>query len=98
MNDTDSTPLCNSKSTQLALSTQARRCNQYVSSDEITKLAVEIYKTKGGMGITYTDLLETGLAKRKEQAQDMLKYHKRKRTLFILKASRPQQYYPTAIQ
>jgi hypothetical protein len=67
-------------------------------SDEITKLAIEKYKTKGGRGITYSDLLETGLAEHKAQVQDMLKYHKRKETLFTLQASRPQQYYPSVIR
>ena len=79
------------------MSAQAARCNQYVTSEQITELAVEIYKTKGGRGITFTDLLESGLAEDKAKAQDMLKYHKRKGTVFTFSARRPQQYYPTAI-
>jgi hypothetical protein len=98
MIDTESTRLKNSESTPLTLSAQVGQCNRYVNSDEITKLAIEVYKTKGGRGITFTDLLERGLAGNKAQAQDMLKYHKRKRTLFILEALRPQQYYATAIK
>jgi hypothetical protein len=98
MSDTKSTPLGNSKSTPLALSAQVRRCNQYVNSHEITKLAIEVYKAKGGRGITFMDSLESGLADSKAQAQDMLKYHKRKGTLFTLSARRPQQYYLTAIK
>jgi hypothetical protein len=93
MSDITSTPLENSKSTPLALSTQVRRCNQYAQ----TKLAIERYNTNG-RGITYTDLLEAGLAEHKSQAQDMLKYHLRNGTLFTLEAKRPQQYYPTAIK
>lgn len=96
MIDTESTRLENSESTPLTLSAQIGRCNRYVNSDEITKLAIEVYKTKGGRGITFADLLESGLAENKAQAQDMLKYHKRKRTL--LEALRPQQYYATAIR
>ena len=98
MNDIKSTLLENPKSTPLALSAQVGRCNQYITSEQITELAVKIYKTKGRRGITFTDLLESGLAEDKAQAQDMLKYHKRKGTLFTLEAVRPQQYYPTAIK
>jgi hypothetical protein len=98
MSNIKSTPLKNPKSTPLALSAQLGSSNQYITSEQITKLAVEIYKTKGGRGITFTDLLESGLAEDKAQAQDMLKYHKRKGTLFILEALRPQQYYPIAIK
>jgi hypothetical protein len=92
MSNIKSTPLENSKSTPISLSTQAARCNQYVSSQQIVELAIEKYKTKGGRGITFTDLLETGLAEDKGQAQDMLKYHLKKGTLFTLVAVRPQQY------
>jgi hypothetical protein len=90
--------MSNIKSTPLALSTQVGRYNQYVTSEQITEIAIEIYKSKGGRGITFADLLEIGLAEDKAQAQDMLKYHKRKGTLFILEALRPQQYYPIAIK
>jgi hypothetical protein len=98
MSNIKSTPLENSKSTPISLSTQAARCNQYITSQQIVELAIEKYKTKGGRGITFTDLLETGLAEDKGQAQDMLKYHLKKGTLFTLVAVRPQQYYPTAIK
>ena len=92
------TRLENSKSTLLSLSEQICFRNRYVTSGQITKLAVETYKKKGGRGITYTDLLEKGLTVNKKQAQDMLKYHFRKETLFTLDDKRPQQYYPTAIR
>jgi hypothetical protein len=90
--------LDNSKSTPLDLSAHLCCRNKYVGSKQITELAIEIYKTKGGRGITYTDLLETGLAVHKRHAQHMLKYHVRTRTLFILEDRRPQQYYPTVIK
>jgi hypothetical protein len=98
MNEFKSTPVENSKSTLLALSAQIGCSNQYASSDEITKLAIERYKTNGGRGITFTDLLDVGLAGSKAQAQDMLKYHLRNETLFTLEAKRPQQYYATTIK
>ena len=94
----NSTRLENSKNTLLSLSAQICFRNRYVTSGQITKLAVETYKMKGGRGITYTDLLEKGLTVNKKQAQDMLKYHFRKETLFTLDDKRPQQYYPTAIR
>jgi hypothetical protein len=98
MSDIENTPLGNSQSTPVALSAQVGRCNHYVSSEEITKLAIKRYKTNGRKGITFTDLLEAGLANSKAQAQDTLKYHKKKGTLFTLESLRPQQYYPTAIK
>jgi hypothetical protein len=94
----NSTPVENSKNTLLSLSAQICFRNHHVTSDQITKLAVETYKMKGGRGITYVDLLGKGLAVHKKQAQDMLKYHFRKETLFTLEDKRPQQYYPTAIR
>jgi hypothetical protein len=97
MTDTKSTPIVNSKSTPLALSSRLGRNSQYVSSDEITKLAINVYKNNGGRGITYTYLIEAGLTDSKAKAQDM-KYHKRKGTIFTLQSLRPQQYYPTAIK
>lgn len=94
-----STLLGNTKSTSLALSTQlCCRNKKYVSAEQVRELAIEIYKTKCGRGITYTDLLENGVANHKEHAQDMLKYHLRTGTLITLGNKRPQQYYPTAIK
>jgi hypothetical protein len=54
MSNIKSTPLQDSKSTPIALSAQVGRCNQYVSFDEIKKLAIKVYKT-GRRGITYVD-------------------------------------------
>jgi hypothetical protein len=98
MSNIKSTPLENSKSTPLALSTQLGCRNKYLSSQQITEIAIEFYKMKGGRGITYADLLERGLAYHKRQAQDTLKYHFRIGTLFTLGDKRPQQYYPSAIK
>jgi hypothetical protein len=72
--------------------------NLYVSSRQITEMAIDIYKTKGGRGIIYTDLLDRGFSLHKRLAQDVLKYHLRKGTLFTLEGRRPQQYYPTEIK
>lgn len=98
MSNSKSTSLENLKSTPLALSTQLGCQNKYVSSQQITEIAIEFYKTKGGRGITFADLLERGLAYHKRQAQDTLKYHFRIGTLFTLGDKRPQWYYPTSIK
>jgi hypothetical protein len=85
--------------TLLALSAQKRVVDRnYISSKEMTDLAVDHYRTKKGTGITWKYLTEIGLAKNKQQAQDTLKYHLKKGTLFTLGDKRPQQYYPTAIK
>jgi hypothetical protein len=55
-----STQQSNTKSTQIALSARSYHRNKYVSSNQVSELAIEIYKTKSGRGITYTDLLEKG--------------------------------------
>ena len=60
-------------------------------------MAIDIYKMRG-RGITYNDLLDRGFSLHKKLAQDMLKYHLRKGTLFTLEDRRPQQYYPTEIE
>ncbi len=96
--EASNTPLANSKCTPQTLSLQLCPRNRYVRSHEITEIAIDIYKTKGGRGITYTDLLERGFGLHKRQAQDMLKYHLRKGTLFTLEDRRPQLYYPTMIK
>jgi hypothetical protein len=97
-NSVKNTPIENSKSAPLALSTQSCCRNRYTSSEQITALAVEVYKKKCARGITYQDYLENGFAYHKRQAQDTLKYHLRIGTLFTLEDKRPQQYYPTAIR
>jgi hypothetical protein len=97
-NSVKNTPLENSKSAPLALSTQSCCRNRYTSSEQITALAVGVYKKKCARGITYQDCLENGFAYHKRQAQDTLKYHLRIGTLFTLEDKRPQQYYPTAIR
>jgi len=96
--ETNDIPLANSKSTPLTLSLRLCHRNRYINSHQIKEIAIDTYKTKGGRGITFTDLLERGFGLHKRQAQDMLKYHSRKGTLFTLQDRRPQQYYPTEIK
>jgi hypothetical protein len=70
---------------------------RYVLADEIAKLAIQKYE-KNGRGLIFADLLKTGLAPHKIHAQNMLKYQRRKGTLFKIGDKRPQQYYATAIK
>jgi hypothetical protein len=70
---------------------------RYTRAQEVEKLAVEKY-TKNGKGITFNDLLSTGLASYKEQAQITLKYCLRKMVLFTISSHKPQEYYPTSLK
>jgi hypothetical protein len=69
-----------------------------VDADQITELAIKVYRTKNGKGVTYPDLMDAGLVCYKKQAQKMLKYHLGKGTLFTLRDTRRQQYYPSSIR
>ena len=61
------------------------------------KLAFDKYK-KNGKGITFNDLLSTGLVSNKKQSQITLKHYRNKGTLFTISAHKPQQYYPVCIK
>ena len=92
------TPLRNHTFTPLVLAARGLVDRNYISAEEMTDLAVDHYRTKKGKGVTWKYLIERGLVKHKRQAQDTLKYHLRRGTLFTLQDKRPQQYYPTAIK
>jgi hypothetical protein len=73
---------------------------QNVRSSEIEQLALEKYQ-KNGSGITFVNLIESGLATSKSKAQAMLKYHSnRSLVLFTIpdKRTKPQQYYPSSLK
>src|SRR5918992_2258114 len=93
-----STPLRGDIFTPLVLAAQGLERKNYISEQEMTELAINHYRTKKGKGITWAHFIEKGLVQHKEQAQDTLKYHLRKGTLFTLGDKRPQQYYPIAIK
>jgi hypothetical protein len=95
-------PLGSAQNTQLAL---VRRYDDYSSHDygskrryikskKIVDLAIEKY-SKNGNGITYNDLINTGLVNHKKQAQETLRYCLQKGVIFTLRDCRPQKYYPT---
>src|SRR6188472_1210466 len=92
------TPLRNHNFTPLVLAARGLVDRNYIPSEEMTDLAVDHYRTKKGQGLTWKYLIARGLVKHKKQAQDTLKYHVRKGTLFTLQDKRPQQYYATAIK
>jgi hypothetical protein len=96
--DSNNTLQVDNKFTPLVLAAQELFGRNYISTEEMTELATNHYRTKKAKGITFEYLIENGLAKHKKQAQDTLKYHLRKETLFTLGDKRPQQYYPAAIK
>src|SRR5918994_6975441 len=99
---TKNSPLVYKQNTPLIASTQkadngSDKKRRYTKFEEINNLAIDEYH-KSGRGITYTDLLSSGLAIDKRQAQDTLKYFYRKGTLFTLKDRSPQRYYPVSVR
>src|SRR5919198_593658 len=70
---------------------------EYIRSKEVQQLAVEKYH-KNGKGITFNDLLLSGISKTKIQAQLKLKNCLKNQVLFTLQDHKPQQYYPTSIK
>lgn len=94
----NNTPQVDNKFTPLVLATQGLFGRNYIPAEEMMELAINHYRNKKGKGITFDYLIEKGLAKHKKQAQNTLKYHLRKGTLFTLGDKRPQQYYPTSIK
>ncbi len=93
--DSDNTLQVDNKFTPLVLVPQQLFGRNYISANGMNELAI---RTKKGKGITLQYLIEKGLVQHKRQAQDTLKYHLRKGTVFTLGDKRPQQYYPTAIK
>jgi hypothetical protein len=92
-------PLTDGKNIPLVLKAQVGPISSrsYLDPTQIIEIAIDEYK-KYGKGLTYVSLLDRGLAKSKKQAQNILKYHLRKRTLFTLSDKRPQMYYPSCLR
>jgi hypothetical protein len=53
---------------------------------------------KNGKPITYADLLSSGIAHNKKQAQDTLKRSLHRDIVFTLEKHKPQQYYPACLK
>jgi hypothetical protein len=94
---TNNAPLTNDKNIPLVLKAQDFVPRSYLDPTQIIEIAIDEYK-KYGKGLTYVSLLDRGLAKSKKQAQNILKYHLRKSTLFTLSDKRPQMYYPSCLK
>jgi hypothetical protein len=97
-NDIKNRPLYNHKSRPVALVAHIDSQRSYVDADQITELAIKVYRTNNRKGVTYHDLIDAGLVFHKKQAQKTLKYHLAKGILFTLRDTRPQQYYPSSIR
>jgi hypothetical protein len=93
----ESIPLDRDESVPLTLVEQCFPKGRYTKSKEFDEFAISKYK-KTGKGITFTNLLTSGLAYNKKQAQTTLKYYLKKELLFTLGARRPQEYFPRSIR
>jgi hypothetical protein len=81
------------------------RCNEfqrgskrrYTRAQEVNALAIRKYKANG-RGITFQDLMSSGLAKHKSQAQNTLKRCLARNILFAAENHKPQRYFPTSLK
>jgi hypothetical protein len=76
---------------------KSKRQRRYNKAQVIETIAVSQYR-KNGKGITYKDLLSSGVASNKEQARVTLKYCVGRNILFTLGNYKPQQYYPVCLK
>ena len=70
---------------------------RYTRYQAIDRLATEKYKGTG-KGISFNDLIHSGLSRHKRQAQDTLKRFRGRKILFTLGNHKPQQYYPFSLK
>jgi hypothetical protein len=70
---------------------------RYTKYQAIDRLAIAKYKGTG-KGISFNDLIQSGLERHKRQAQDTLKRFRQKKILFTLENRKPQQYYPFCLK
>ncbi|MGB6674458.1 MAG: hypothetical protein WBE34_18670 [Candidatus Nitrosopolaris sp.] len=76
--------------TPLVLTVHISSRSGYQNSDQLTQFAIDRYSFRNGRGITYLDLMDSGLALHKRQAHDILKYHLKIGTIFTLRNNRPR--------
>jgi hypothetical protein len=80
-------PLTINNNTPLELEGHYRHGQRRYSSgkrEEIRKLATKMHE-HNGRGIKYCDLMEEGITRHKQQAQDILKYYRERNFLFTLR-------------
>ena len=70
---------------------------RYTRAQEVDALAVKKYKVNG-RGITFQDLISSGLAKHKSQAQNTLKRYLGRKILFAPENHKPQRYFPSSLK
>jgi hypothetical protein len=70
---------------------------RYTRAQEVNALAVRKYKANG-RGITFQDLMSSGLAKHKSQAQNTLKRCLARNILYVIENHKPQQYFPSSLK
>jgi hypothetical protein len=70
---------------------------RYTKHQVIDKLAIDKYNGTG-KGISFNDLVLSGLARHKRQAQETLKHFRQKKILFTIENHKPQQYYPICLK
>jgi hypothetical protein len=74
------------------------RCSRrYTRAKEIENLAIKKYN-ETGRGLTFNDLLTSGLALHKKHSQITLKYCLKRKILFAPSNHKPQQYYPACLK
>jgi hypothetical protein len=74
-----------------------RRTRRYTRAKQIENLALMKYN-KTGKGITFNDLLSSGVVLHKKHAQITLKYCLKRKILFAPSNHKPQQYYPVCLR
>ncbi len=70
---------------------------RYTKAKCIEDLGINKFR-QNGQGICFKDLLSSGVAKHKQQAQATLKHCLRSNILFTPYNRKPQQYYPTCLK
>ena len=74
-----------------------KRGRRYTRAQEVEQLAVRKYKDNG-KGMTFNDLLTSGLAQHKVQAQITLKHCLERQVIFTVSNHKPQHYYPICLK
>jgi Protein of unknown function (DUF3179) len=95
-------PLDRALNTPLRILVQSDRVSckskrRYTKAHQVRAVAVEKFK-RSGTGITFEDLISSGLAPHKSQSQDTLKRCHRKNILFVIENLKPQRYYPYSLK
>lgn len=70
---------------------------RYTKAQKIEELAIDRYKSTR-KGITYQDLIRSGLSHSQKHAQNALKRSLQKCIIFTIEQHKPQQYYATCIK